>query len=156
VEQHYTYESLMQFCKEKFGDIKPSQVPDDISELIPEKVWNTMTSDKQKDLQETFGCYSCEFWTATLLMVYRVLEEALRVHVEYDLQEKAVQNLGEIIDILRNHDYNEDWLKDIENYKEERNNFMHGKKRASPVQAKNMIYQLMRIVLWIYNIKPRA
>jgi hypothetical protein len=154
VEQHFNYNSLMEYCKEKFGDIKPKQIPDNISELIPEEIWNTMTKGKQKDLQETFGCYYCEFWTATLLMVYRVLEEALRVHVEYDLKEKEVKNIGEIIAVLNRHNYNKDFLDDLENYKEERNDFMHGKKRASPNEAKIMLYQLMRIVLWIYNIKP--
>jgi hypothetical protein len=154
MEQHFNYDSLMEYCKEKFGDIRPKQIPDDISELIPEVIWNTMTKDKQKDLQETFGCYSCGFWTATLLMVYRVLEEALRVHVEYDLKEHEVKSIGEIITVLTEHGYNRDFLDDLEKYKEERNDFMHGKKRASPNKAKIMLYQLMRIVLWIYNIKP--
>ncbi|GMO38153.1 MAG: hypothetical protein Ta2F_14270 [Termitinemataceae bacterium] len=154
MEQHFKYESLMKYCDEKFGDIKPKTVPDDISELVPQEIWNTMTKDKQKDLQETFGCYACEFWTATLLMIYRVLEESLRVHVEYDLKEKEVKNIGEIIDILRQHDYNENFLKKLEYYKDERNSFMHGKKRASPNEAKNMLGYLMSIVLEIYNIKP--
>jgi hypothetical protein len=34
MEQHFDYDSLMEYCKEKFGDVKPKQVPDDIFELI--------------------------------------------------------------------------------------------------------------------------
>ena len=154
MDQHFNYDSLMEYCKERFGNIKPKQVPDDISELIPSLIWSTMTKDKQKDIKETFGCYSCEFWTATLLMVYRVLEEVLRVHIACDLKGPEVKNIGEIITVLNEHNYNKDFLDDLEKHKEERNDFMHGKKRASPNEAKLMLYQLMRIVLWIYNIKP--
>jgi hypothetical protein len=144
----------MKFCDERFGDIKPKDIPDDISSLIPNEIWNTITKDTQKDLQETFGCYSFKFWTATLLMVYRVLEEVLRVHIVYDLKDNFPQNIGEIIDILRKKNYDENFLHNLELYKEDRNSFMHGKKRASPQEAKNMIRYLMSIVLWIYNIKP--
>jgi hypothetical protein len=48
MEQHFNYDSLMEYCKEKFSDIKPKQVPEDISELVPEAVWNTMTKDKKR------------------------------------------------------------------------------------------------------------
>lgn len=154
MEQYFNYESLMKFCDENFGDIKPKEIPDDISSLIPKEIWNTMTRDKQKDLQETFGCYSCEFWTTTLLMVYRVLEESLRVHVTYDLKKQTPQNIGKIIDILRDNNYNSSFIENLEHYKEDRNNYMHGLKRASPQEAKKMIGYLMSIVLWIYNIKP--
>jgi hypothetical protein len=146
---------LIKFCDEKFGNIKPKEVPENISSLIPEKIWNCMSKEKQKDLQETFDCYSYELWTATLLMIYRVLEEVLRVHVVYDLQGSEVQNIGEIINVLENKNYNENFIKKLEYYKDERNDFMHGKKRASPKEAKEMLWYLMSIVLWIYNIKPR-
>jgi len=154
MEQYFDYDSLMRYCDEKFGDIKPKNVPEDISELIPPEIWNTITKENQKDIQETFDAYHYELWTATLLMVYRVLEETLRVHIEYDLKKDEVKNFGEIIDVLKEEKYNDNFIKNLEHYKEERNDFMHGKKRASPNEAKKMLRYLMSIILWIYNIKP--
>jgi len=154
MEQYFNYESLMRYCDEKFSDIKPKNVPEDISTLIPTEIWDTITKEKQKDIQETFDAYHYELWTATLLMVYRVLEETLRVHIEYDLEKDEVKNFGEIIDVLKEENHNDNFIKNLEYCKEERNVFMHGKKRASPSEAKKMLGYLMSIILWIYNIKP--
>jgi hypothetical protein len=83
----------MKYIGEKITDIKPNNVPENISEIIPELIWNNMTKDIRKDIQEMFDAYYNELWTCTLLMVYRILEEVLRVHVEYDLNENEVKNM---------------------------------------------------------------
>jgi hypothetical protein len=144
----------MKYIDENFMDLKPNNVPKNISEIIPEMLWNSITKNIQKDIQEMFYTYHHELWTATLLMAYRVLEEALRVHVEYDLNENEVKNIGEAIRILKEKNYNENLISNLQYFREERNNLMHGKKRASPADAKKVIGHITSIVFQIYNIKP--
>ena len=154
MEYFYEHDSLIKYIDEKFLDLTPNNIPEKISEIIPELILNNMTKNIQKDVQELFDAYCYELWTCTLLMAYRVLEEVLRVHVEYDLNENEVKNLGEAIKVLQEQNYNESLINNLQNCREERNNFMHGKKRASPADAKRMLGYIMSIVMQIYNIKP--
>ncbi|GHV88012.1 hypothetical protein AGMMS50267_03720 [Spirochaetia bacterium] len=124
-------------------DIKPKKVPDDISSMFLVEIWNAMTKSMQKDIKELFGVFYIEAWTATLLMVYRILEEILRVHITHDLKETGVSNIGEEIEILRNKNYSQSFLEKLEYCKDERNDFMHGQKRANPKEAKEMVEYLM-------------
>lgn len=160
MEYFYEQDSLMKYIDEKFMDLRPNNIPENVSEIIPEKIWGNITKniqkDIQKDIQEMFDSYYNELWTATLLMVYRILEQVLRVHVEYDLNENDIKNIGEAIKILKEKNYNENLINNLQNCREERNNLMHGKKRASPSDAKRMIGYIMSIVLQIYNIKPKT
>jgi hypothetical protein len=135
----------MKYIGDKFVDLKPNNIPDNVSEIVPEKIWNNITKDVQKDIQEMFDTYYNELWTATLLMAYRILEEVLRVYVEYDLNENEVKNIGESIRILREKSYNENLINDLQSCREERNNLMHGKKRASSADAKRMIGYIIEL-----------
>ncbi|GHV84343.1 hypothetical protein AGMMS50212_16830 [Spirochaetia bacterium] len=72
MDNFYDYESLMKYKDEKFGDIKPKNIPENISTLISDKIWKTMSDKIQKDLQEMFDAYHFELWTATILMAYNI------------------------------------------------------------------------------------
>jgi hypothetical protein len=154
MEYFYEQDSLIKYIDDKMINIKPTDVPENISEIIPENIWNCITKDVQKDIQEMYDAYYHELWTATVLMIYRILERVLKVHVEYDLKQDEVKNLGEAIKILQDKNYNEDLIINLNHCREERNNYMHGKKRANPADAKKMLGYIMSIVLQIYNIKP--
>lgn len=59
-----------------------------------------------------YDAYYNELWTATILMIYRILERVLRAHVEYDLKQDEVKSLGESIKILQEKNYDEDAFQD--------------------------------------------
>ncbi len=57
LEYFYEQESLMKYISEKYNDIKPNDIPENPKEIIPEAIWNCMTNNIQKDIQELFECY---------------------------------------------------------------------------------------------------
>lgn len=156
MEYHYDTKWLLGVIDKEFIGITPNKIPEKMSAIVPEAIWGTMTSNVQKDIEEMFTVYCHEQWTATTMMVYRILEEVLRVHVEYDLGEDAVRNLGNSIKVLRERGYPESLINGLEYCRGERNSIMHGTKRASSADAKKMIGYVMSIALQIYNIKPRS
>jgi hypothetical protein len=106
MECFYEHDLLMEYVGEKYMDLKLNN--------IPKKIWNNITKDIKKDIQEMFDAFYNELWTATILMIYRVLEEVLRVLVEYDLNENKVKNIGEAIKILKEKDYNENLINNLQ------------------------------------------
>lgn len=151
---HYKEKYLAKHLRDHIEGITPSKIPEDISSLVPQKIWETINTSIQKDINELFKVYSYQQWTATSLMASRLLENVLKVHVEYDLNEDSIKNIGEAIEKLKDHKYNSHLLKKLDEYREKRNSFMHGHERASSLDAKESVIFAMSIAMQIHNIKP--
>ena len=87
-------------------------------------------------------------------MAYRILENVLKVHVAYDLKENDISNIGIAIKKLEEHNYEASLIKKLKEYRDHRNNYMHGNKRAGAGEAKNLVVDVMSIAMHIHNIKP--
>lgn len=87
-------------------------------------------------------------------MAGRLLENVLKIHIEHDLKEEAVTNIGNAIKKLEEHNYDPSLLKKLNTYKEKRNNFMHGIKRAGSGETKDWVVDVISITMSIHNIKP--
>lgn len=144
---------LENHIKEHIESIVPSKIPKEISSLFPPSIWDTMSDNIQKDIKELFKVYEYQQWTATTLMASRLLENILQVHVEYDLKEDTIKNIGEAIEKLNKHYDNTDLLTELDHYRIKRNNFMHGHERASSSEAKETVVFVISKTLQIYNIK---
>lgn len=144
---------LENHIKEHIESIVPSKIPKEISSLFPQVIWDTMSDNIQKDIKELFKVYQYQQWTATTLMASRLLENILKVHVEFDLKKDTIKNIGEAIEILKKHKYDNVLLKDLDNYRIKRNNFMHGHERASSSVAKESVVFVISKTLQIYNIE---
>lgn len=151
---HYKSAKLNKHIESYIEGITPSKIPEDISSLFLEKIWDTMNKDIQKDTEELFEVYFIHQWTATSLMAGRLLENVLKIHIEHDLKEESVTNIGNAIKKLEEHNYDPSLLKKLNTYKEKRNNFMHGIKRAGAGEAKNLVVDVISITMSIHNIKP--
>ncbi len=152
---YYKQKTLKNHIESNIAGIVPSDIPEDISSLVPEKIWDTMHKSIQKDVQESYNVYRYQQWTATSLMAYRLLENVLRIHVKYDLKEEGtINNIGDAIKILKKQKYDDTLLKELREYQEKRNEFMHGHIRAGAGEVKKLISDIMSITLNIHNIKP--
>jgi len=135
-------------------DLKPTEIPEDISSVFLKKIWETINSDIQKDIKELYTAYRHQLWTATSLMAYRILENILKVHIESDLKKEKVNSITSAIKVLKENKYDSDLLKNLSEYKDERNEYMHGNKRAGAGDVKKMIGDIISITMHIHNIKP--
>ena len=151
---HYNEDLLNQHIKQKIIGLRPSEVPENIQDLVPDKIWNSMIKDIQKDIDELYMVYFCKQWTATSLMACRLLENSLDIHVTYDLNEDEVRNIGDAIKKLEKKGYSKTLIKELHEYREKRNDFMHGVRRASPAEAKDLVGYVMSLCLHIHNIEP--
>ncbi|MCK5677842.1 MAG: hypothetical protein KAH72_05140 [Flavobacteriaceae bacterium] len=151
---HYKQKILKNHIESNIVGIVPSNIPEDISSLFLEKIWNTMNKDIQKDVKELFKVYSIQQWTATSLMAYRLLENVLSIHVEYNLKEESIKSIGDTIKILKDHKYDPGLLNELRKHQEKRNDFMHGNIRAGAGEVKKLVSDIMSIALNIHNIKP--
>jgi len=150
---HYKSAKLNQHIESKIEGITPSKIPEDISSLFLEKIWNTMNKNIQKDVEELFNVYFYQQWTATSLMAGRLLENVLNIHIKDDLKEEPVNNIGNAIKKLEEHKYDSSLLKKLNTYKDKRNDFMHGIKRAGAGEAKKFVVDVISITMSIHNIK---
>jgi hypothetical protein len=151
---HYKSARLNKHIESYIEGITPSKIPQDISSLFLEKIWDTMNKNIKKDIEELFEVYFIHQWTATSLMAGRLLENVLKIHIAHDLKEETVTNIGNAIKKLEEHNYDPSLLKKLNTYKEQRNNFMHGIKRAGAGEAKNFVVDVISITMSIHNIKP--
>lgn len=152
---HYKSSWLQNHINSNIVGIVPSRIPDEISSIVPEKIWNTMHKEIQKDLEELFNVYYYQQWTATSLMACRILERVLKIHVECDLKANAVMNIGDAIkEVKKSKYFDSNSIKELYDYQEQRNSFMHGNKRASGAEAKDLVGYVMKIAMRIHNIKP--
>jgi len=151
---HYKSAKLHQHIKDYIEGITPNKVPEDISSLFLDKIWDTMNQNLQKDIKELFEVYFIRQWTATALMAGRIFENVLKIHIEYDLKENTVTNIGNAIKILEKHNYDSVLINELNNFKEKRNNFMHGIKRAGSEDAKKFVISVVSVTMSIHNIKP--
>lgn len=94
---HYKSAKLNKHLESYIEGITPNQIPEDISSLFLEKIWDTMNKDIQKDVKELFEVYFIHQWTATSLMAGRLLENVLKIHIKDHLKEEAVTNIGNAI-----------------------------------------------------------
>ncbi len=150
---HYKSKKLNHIIESDLVGIVPSTVPEDISTLVPEKIWNTINQDIKKDIDELFNVYCYQQWTATALMAYRIFENVLKKHVEDHLKESNIINIGIAIQKLEEHNYEASLIKKLKEYRDHRNNYMHGNKRAGADEAKNLVVDVMSIAIHIHNIK---
>lgn len=151
---HYKSKTLSKHLVSCIEGITPSKIPEDISSLFLEKIWNTMDKSIQNDIVELFEVYYIHQWTATSLMAVRLLENVLKIHIEDHLKEKAVTNIGNAIKKLEEHNYDPNLIKKLNECKEKRNDFMHGIKRAGAGEAKDLVSDVISITMSIHNIKP--
>lgn len=151
---HKKQKVLEDHIKEHIVSIVPSKIPKEISSLFPQEIWDTISNNIQKDINELFKVYQYQQWTATILMSSRLLENILKVHVEYDLKESTIKNIGEAIEKLKKHNYDPDLINELDQYREKRNRFMHGHERASSSEAKESVVFVISKTIQIYNIKP--
>lgn len=150
---HYKSEELNKHIESYVEGITPNKIPEDISSLFLEKTWNTMNKDIQKDIKELFEVYYTNQWTATSMMAGRLLENVLKKHIERNLKEETVNNIGNAIKKLEEHKYDSSLLKKLNIYKDKRNDFMHGIKRAGAGEAKEFVVDVISITMRIQNIK---
>ncbi len=153
MHSYYNKVKLAKNIESNFTDLTPSKIPKDISSLILDKIWNAMHDSIQKDVKELFKVYACQQWTATSLMAMRLLENVLKIHLECDLKEKPIKDMGDAINKLEEHEYDYNLLVRLREYKEERNNLMHGNNRAGASDAKRLVVDIMTIVMSIHNIR---
>ena len=135
-------------------NITPRSSSSDIVSKIPRKILDTINQDVTKDLKELLNTYQCQLWTATALMTGRILENVLKIHITYDLKEKSVNDIGDAINILEKNKYNQNLIKKLRALNEKRNTFMHGNKRAGSHEAKELLVDVIDIVINVHNIKP--
>jgi len=135
---HYKQKTLKNHIKSNIAGIIPSDIPEDISSLFLEKIWNTMNKDIQKDVKELFKVYSIQQWTATSLMAYRLLENVLRIHIQHDLKKESIKSIGDAIKILKDYKYDPSLIKELRKHQERRNDFMHGNIRAGAGEVKKL------------------
>lgn len=151
---HYKSAKLDKHIESNIEGITPNKIPEDISSLFLQNIWDTMNESIKKDVKELFEVYFIQQWTATTLMAGRLLENVLKIHIEHDLKEEAVTNIGNAIKKLENHNYDPNLIKKLNAYKNKRNDFMHGIKRAGAGEAKNFVVDVISITMSIHNIKP--
>ena len=151
---HYKQARIAEHIKTKVINLKPTNIPEDISSLFLPKIWETINSDIQKDIKELYTAYQHQLWTATSLMAYRTLENILKVHIESDLKKGSANSITSAIKVLEDNKYNSGLLKQLSEYKDERNEYMHGNKRAGAGDVKKIIADIISITMHIYNIKP--
>ncbi len=150
---HIKQKVLENHIKEHIESIVPSKIPKEISSLFHQEIWDNMSNNIQKDIKELFKVYQYQQWTATTLIASRLLENILQVHVESHLEEDTVKNIGEAIEKLKKHYDDTDLLKDLDNYRIKRNNYMHGHERAGSSEAKESVVFVISKIMQIYNIK---
>ena len=151
MKMHYDIEWVKKQASEIFDHLRPNESPDRVGELIPQKIWNSMDSMIQKDIQEMLNVYYHTQWTATCLMAYRILESAREIHIRVDLKENEVLNLGQAIETLKEREYPEPLIEKLQVCRQARNEFMHGVKRASSEDARDILGYVMMVVLQVYN-----
>ena len=149
----YKKSELLEHIKLNIRKITPKNIQEDISSLFLPEIWNSINEDIRKDINELFSAYSHSLWTATSLMAYRIFENVLKVHIIYDLKDESVKYISDAINILEKHKYDTYLLNTLRNLKDHRNNFMHGKIRASPQEAKKSIMDVMLLTMSIHNLR---
>ncbi len=150
----YKKSRLAEHIKSNIEEITPSNIPENISSMFLPKIWDTINESIKKDINELFRAYSHNLWTATSLMAYRIFENVLKVHIEYDLKDEPAKDITDAINKLEKHEYNSFLLDTLRKFKDHRNSFMHGNIRASPQEAKKSIIDVMSLAMNIHNIKP--
>ncbi len=154
MDKHYNDTVLNQHIQRHILGLIPSKVPKYIKEIVPNEIWETMSDDIKKDVDELYTVYYHEQWTATSLMACRLLENTLAIHIEEDLKEKEPKNIGGSIKILEQRNYPKSLTDKLDEYREKRNDLMHGIKRASAAEAKELVGYSMSLCVQIHNIKP--
>jgi ADP-ribosylglycohydrolase len=149
----YDRNELLKFINENYNNIKPRDVNEKSPDKIFPKIWDQMSKFYQKEIMEMLYVYEDEQWTATTLMACRILESALRLHVQENLDVSETRNIREAIKIMEKNDYGEAFLNRLNELKEERNSYMHGLKRAGSADAKEMINYVLSIFLQIFNMR---
>ena len=99
MDKHYNDAELNRYIQQHILGLIPSKVPEEIKEIVPKEIWETMNNDIKKDVDELYTVYYYEQWTATSLMACRLLENTLAIHIEEDLKEKEPRNIGDSIKI---------------------------------------------------------
>ena len=150
----YSFEYLLSHLEKHFIDIKPSEIPKDILKLIPKEIYKTMTNASRRDITELYECYRHQLWTACSLMAYRVLEEALRIHISEVHGEESFEGLGHSLEILIEQGYPKVFIERIDELRRDRNSFMHGKRRASIQNTQWLVGYVVTLTLQIHNIIP--
>jgi len=151
---HYKQARIAEHIKTKVINLKPTNIPEDISSLFLPKIWETINSDIQKDITELYKAYKYSLWTSTILMAYRILENILKVHIKSDLKTDPGNSITKSIQILEKNKYASNLLKKLSEYKDERNEYMHGNKRAGAGEVKKIVGDIISITMHIHNIKP--
>ena len=151
---YYKQKVLEDHIKKEIIDLKPSKIPKDISSLFLTKIWETINKSIQKDIEELYKAYENSLWTSAILMAYRTLENILKVHIKSDLKKAPGDNIAKSIQILEENNYDPLLLKKLSSYKDERNEYMHGNKRAGAGEVKKIVGDIISITMHIHNIKP--
>ena len=151
---YYKQKVLEVHIKKEIIDLKPSKIPKDISSLFLTEIWETINKSIQKDIEELYKAYKHSLWTSAILMAYRTLENILKVHIKSDLKKAPGDNIAKSIQILEENNYDPLLLKKLSSYKDERNEYMHGNKRAGAGEVKKIVGDIISITMHIHNIKP--
>ncbi len=126
-----------------------------IQNFFPEILIENMTNFLKKDINENLRCLACNLWTASVLMSARIFENELKTHINADLKiNKDLRNIGECIDELENVNYPSNFLDQLDELRELRNDAMHGQKRFSSEDSIIIFKKVLNIITWIYNIIP--
>lgn len=98
-------------------------------------------------------CLYYELWNPAIMMCTRILEYVLKTHILQDLKIKRdITSIGQCIEILKNENYNPDFLELLNQLRDLRNDAMHCTKRYKKPKAMEIFNQVMGITAWIYNM----
>ena len=150
----YKQVKLDEHIKSKVINLKPTNIPENISSIFLPKIWETINKSIQKDIDELYTVYLYKLWTPTTLMAYRTLENVLKVHITHDLKESSINSITNAIQVLKKHKYDSKLLAKLSKFNNERNDYMHGNKRAGSDDAKKIVSDIISITMHIHNIKP--
>ena len=143
-----------QYCEGRIFSLRPSTSQDiELEDVFHPDILGSMKDFLKKDLDETLDCFYYELWTATSLMCFRILERVLKTHINCDLEvEDEINNFWQCIKTLEEYEYDAEFLQTLDTIRESRNLGMHGEKRFSPKDAKELVHKTFYLVSWIYNI----
>ena len=126
-----------------------------IQELEPCDIFTELYSDFCKsfksDLKELYECIKNKLWTASNLLIFRILDYNLNYFLKYDMNFDINNNIRRCIRKMEEMDFDQSITEFLNELRIKRNEVMHTSIKIGQKDTIDNIKKVYSIVFWIKN-----
>lgn len=114
-------------------------------------IYKEFNEPLKNDLEELYVCIKNELYSASNLLVFRILEYNLKFFVRYDMDFDDPRNIGLCINKMKELNFDQQVIDLLDDLRQLRNEIMHTSKQFINDETINNIKKIFTIILWIHN-----